>query len=617
MREVEAQLVGSHVRARLAHVRAEFLAQRRVQEVRGSVVRHRGEPRLAVHERASRLADLELAVRELERHRLVVANPVDAGHLRAPGRRLNHPAVRRLPTALRVEGALRQLGEVAPVLALERSDRGLPLGGLIAHETAVETRRARELEHPLMPHVGALAAARARHLARLLHQLSEAVVVHRQALLREQLLRQFVREAIGVMQPERVLGVHPRGFGLLRAHGDLGQEPLALRERAAEALLLGAGPLLDRVALALELRVGVAHRLDHRVAQLHEEALLDAELAALLDGAAHHAPEHVAALLVRRDHPVREQERHPPPVVGDEPQRPRHVGALPHLAAGERFAELDHRHEPVGLEHGRHALLDRRHSLEAEARVDVLLGQLRDRAVLVEEQLHEHQVPVLEEALGVVARPVLLAAEVEAAVEVELRAGPAGTGRPRLPEVVVTPQQDDAVIRHADGPPARDGLVIGPDAELLIAAEHRHPDLLRVEAEALGRQLPRGIDGALLEVVAEREVAEHLEEREVPLGQADVLDVGGAENLLAGREPDVRRLLLATEVRLEGLHAGGRQQHRRVVRGWHERGGGHAHVIPALEKGPDFLPNLRRLHGSQSSYPAPACSPQFATLCGR
>ena len=37
--EVEAQLVGPHGRAGLAHVRAEPLAQRRVQQVRGGVVR--------------------------------------------------------------------------------------------------------------------------------------------------------------------------------------------------------------------------------------------------------------------------------------------------------------------------------------------------------------------------------------------------------------------------------------------------------------------------------------------------------------------------------------------------------------------------------------------------
>ena len=49
------------------------------------------------------------------------------------------------------------------------------------------------------------------------------------------------------------------------------------------------------------------------------------------------------------------------------------------------------------------------------------------------------------------------------------------------------------------------------------------------------------LDRALLEVVADREVAEHLEEREVPRRVADVLDVGRAEALLAGRQPVVRR----------------------------------------------------------------------------
>ena len=46
MREVEAQLVGAHRRAGLAHVRAEALAQGRVQQVGGGVVgtRSRGAP---------------------------------------------------------------------------------------------------------------------------------------------------------------------------------------------------------------------------------------------------------------------------------------------------------------------------------------------------------------------------------------------------------------------------------------------------------------------------------------------------------------------------------------------------------------------------------------------
>ena len=73
-----------------------------------------------------------------------------------------------------------------------------------------------------------------------------------------------------------------------------------------------------------------------------------------------------------------------------------------------------------------------------------------------------------------------------------------------------------------------------------------------------------------LEVVAEAEVAEHLEEHEVALGAADVVEVvvlaarPGA--LLRADGALVRRHLVADEVRLERHHPGDREHHRRVVR---------------------------------------------------
>ena len=59
------------------------------------------------------------------------------------------------------------------------------------------------------------------------------------------------------------------------------------------------------------------------------------------------------------------------------------------------------------------------------------------------------------------------------------------------------------------------------------------------EAEVLGQQLPGELDRAFLEVVAEREVAEHLEEGVVARGVADVVEVvvlaAGADAFLRGR----------------------------------------------------------------------------------
>jgi hypothetical protein len=61
------------------------------------------------------------------------------------------------------------------------------------------------------------------------------------------------------------------------------------------------------------------------------------------------------------------------------------------------------------------------------------------------------------------------------------------------------------------------------------------PDAVPVELQPLLDELGRVRDRALLEVLAEREVAEHLEEREVEGVEPDLVDVGGAEALLARR----------------------------------------------------------------------------------
>ena len=69
----------------------------------------------------------------------------------------------------------------------------------------------------------------------------------------------------------------------------------------------------------------------------------------------------------------------------------------------------------------------------------------------------------------------------------------------------------------------------------------------------------------MLEVVAEGEVAEHLKIRAVARGLADVLDIAGADALLAGADTVARRLLVALEVGLHRRHAGVDEQQARVI----------------------------------------------------
>ena len=105
---------------------------------------------------------------------------------------------------------------------------------------------------------------------------------------------------------------------------------------------------------------------------------------------------------------------------------------------------------------------------------------------------------------------------------------------------------------------------------LVVALVDGDPDAVAVEPPLLGDQLPRVGDRQLLEVAAEAEVAEHLEEHEVALGATDLVEVvvlaAGAGALLRAHRVGERRLLVADEVGLERHHAGDVEQHRRVVR---------------------------------------------------
>jgi hypothetical protein len=204
----------------------------------------------------------------------------------------------------------------------------------------------------------------------------------------------------------------------------------------------------------------------------------------------------------------------------------------------------------------------------------------------VEVELHEDEVPEFEEAVAVTAgRAVGAAAAVLGApVEVELGARPARPRRACLPEVLRPRQIDDTVGRNPDPLPPRDRDLVAAEPELGVAGEHGRPELLDREPEPVGDELPREVDRPVLEVVTHGEVAEHLEEGEMPSREADGIDVGCAEALLHGREPPRRRLLEPEEVRLERLHPRRRQEDRRVVCRGYQRSRNPSQMALRLEE---------------------------------
>src|SRR5262249_50849181 len=196
VREVEAQLVGAHGRARLPDMFAEHLTERLVHHVRRRVVGHRREPHRPRHHRAyARSLGEALA---LEGQRLVVLEPRGLNQLRtrAGFLVLDVAGVGDLAAALGVERRLLELrleGAVAEVGV--RKNRGQDVRALVADELAARPRHA---------HLDVEPGALPRALPLLLHEARELLFVHLEASLGSELLRQLPREAVRVVEPEPV-----------------------------------------------------------------------------------------------------------------------------------------------------------------------------------------------------------------------------------------------------------------------------------------------------------------------------------------------------------------------------------------------------------------------------
>ena len=315
----------------------------------------------------------------------------------------------------------------------------------------------------------------------------------------------------------------------------------------------------------------------------------------MTDRAAEDAPEHVAASLVGRPDVVGDQEGHGARVVGDDlvAEALRLEGLR--VVAEDAPQRLVDGREEVGVVVRRDALDDGRQALQAEARVDAREGQ-RHAAVRPLVELHEDEVPELGPAralLGVVGHAVRPLGEVRAAVEVDLRAGPAGTGVGHPPEVLVVAGLDVAPARHALGRQADLGRPDVPGDVVVLVGRGRQA--VGRQAEVPRQEVPGPVDRLALEVVAEAPVAEHLEERVVARRAADLLEVvvlaGHAQAALDVHGARVGARLGARQDLLELDHARVREEER-LVAGRHEAGAGHDGMAALGEELDEAAPEL-------------------------
>ena len=119
-----------------------------------------------------------------------------------------------------------------------------------------------------------------------------------------------------------------------------------------------------------------------------------------------------------------------------------------------------------------------------------------------------------------------------APVPVDLGVGAARPGAADGPEVLDGRKRNDPLDRHPDLLPELDRDLVRPELHLGIARVDGHPHAVPVELHVLLDELARELDRALLEVLPEREVAEHLEERQVVAVEPHLVDVDRPEAFL-------------------------------------------------------------------------------------
>ena len=245
------------------------------------------------------------------------------------------------------------------------------------------------------------------------------------------------------------------------------------------------------------------------------------------------------------------------------------------------LASGDQGGEEIRVEIAPHTLQDGRHAFETHAGVDRGLRQVDSLIGAHLLVLHEHQVPEFEEAVTVLVlaarRPAL---EFGSLIDEDLRTGTTGTGIAHRPEVVRCRDSNDPVIAESRHTPPQGG-------SLFVGGVHRDEKAVAGKPEDSGHQVPGEFDRVVLEVVAEREVAQHLEEGVMTGRETDNVEIvvlaAGAHAFLGRGGAAVGTLLDSGEDVLELHHAGvGEEQRRVVVR--HERTRLHGDMVMFREE---------------------------------
>ena len=393
------------------------------------------------------------------------------------------------------------------------------------------------------------------------HGFVEAKLVDRETVFTGDVRGHVGWEAVGVVQFEHYFAGN--GLGVAEGADGAVQVREAGLQCGCETVLLVAQGRGDALGVVVELRIGTAHRVHHCIDQPMEERLAHAELVAMAQPPTHDAAQNVGALFVAWHDAIGDQESGRASVVCDDAQR-WVVHAVDTVADANGADDVVHElPEQVVVVVAVAALHDGSDALKAHAGVYAGRIERRQCAVRRTVELRKHQVPELGIAVAILVRGTWWAArDVRPQVVEELGVRAARAGVAHRPEVVF--------VRHHAGGVEAD--LVDPDAPCIVVIWMRgHPQTVLGQLQNIGDELPSPSDGVLFEIVAEAEVAKHLEKRLMAAGVADVLKIvvlaASAHAALTARGAAVARRLAAGERVLELHHPGVGEQQGWIVGG--------------------------------------------------
>ncbi|SPU26589.1 Uncharacterised protein [Bifidobacterium bifidum] len=452
--EIETQTVRGVFGTTLSGLRAELFAQRLVYHVRGGVRTGNGATAGQIDVRIDFSAHDQRAFSQaaLVNDEVLdgLLHVVDFEHGAVIGENLT--LIGKLTAGLRIER-----GTVEDDLDVGRAGHGghgalaflhdadhLGTGGHVRVAEEVDRLGERLLEVVIdrQVHVVTLLEGVGAGTGLLLgHKLAELGLVDFHSLVGGHFESQLDREAVGVVQSERIRAGDHRVGGLLGLLDGHVENLDAVLQRTTERIFLAVGRFGDIVEGVVKLRVAGDHGLLGDGQQLGNHRIGHAKHAHGLHSTTQQTPQHVAAADVGRAHAIGHNHQRGTHVVGHDTELDIRGLVLAVLAAGQALGGLDDREDLVGLIDVLFALHQVGQTFQTGAGIDVLLGQLADDVQvglgldIVDLVVLEHEIPNFDKA-RLVGRRAAITAVFGAAIHVDLGAGAAGARAAGGPEVV-------------------------------------------------------------------------------------------------------------------------------------------------------------------------------------